>query len=165
MIRKILIFTIILIYLVGKSSAQTFVKTSDLFRNSNKGHLNIIQDPALDTLISRYILLNKNQEEKIGYAGIEGFRIQIYASLDLNAKVESSNIEIEFKDQFPDIDTYRIFAEPRWYKVRVGNFRSRVEAYKSYLIISKKYPASDLVRDIINLHDLNKKEEQPAPKD
>jgi hypothetical protein len=156
--RNCLLFFIILSFTIGIGTAQTFVKTSDIFQrsgnNSKEGHLIIIQDPALDTLISRYILGNKNQEEKIGYPSIAGFRIQIYNRMDLNAKVESSNVEIEFKTQFPDIASYRLFEEPRWYKVRVGNFRSRTEAIKLYLIISKKFPDSDIVPDDINLNDL-----------
>ena len=48
--------------------SQSFVRLSDLFEradgNSKSGQLNIIQDPALDTLINRYILANEIQEEK-----------------------------------------------------------------------------------------------------
>lgn len=157
MIRKIIFILIILSYLIKIGSAQTIIKASDIFQKpystSNEGHLNIIQDPALDTLIGRHILSNKKQEEKIGYLGIKGFRIQIYSSPDITAKLESGKVEIEFNSQLPDIVSYRLFEEPRWYKVRVGNFRSRTEAIKLYLIISKKFPNSDIVPDIINLED------------
>jgi hypothetical protein len=143
--------------------SQSFVRISDLFERadgtSKSGQLNIIQDPELDTLINRYILANQIQEEKNGYTGIEGFRIQIYNSSDRNAKAESGKIRQEFMSQFPDIISYLIFAEPRYYKVRVGNFRSRTEAMKLYLIISKRFPNSevDIIPDIINLKDLNNK--------
>lgn len=158
MLRDFLLFIMWLSIPITTCSAQNFVKTSDILQrddnNSKQGHLSIIQDSELDSLISRYILINKNQADKIGYYGIEGFRIQIYSSININARTESGNVEIEFKNQFPDIISYRIFTEPGWYKVRVGNFRSRTEALKLYLIISKKYPESDLVPDIINIDDL-----------
>jgi hypothetical protein len=143
--------------------SQSFVRLSDLFErtdgNSKSGQLKIIQNPALDTLINRYILANQILEEKNGYTGIEGFRIQIYNSSDRNAKAESGKIRQEFMSQFPDIVSDIIFAEPRYYKVRVGNFRSRTEAMKLYLIISKRFPNSevDIIPDIINLKDLNNK--------
>jgi hypothetical protein len=143
--------------------SQSFVRPSDLFEradgNSKSGQLNIIQDPELDTLINRYILANHIQEEKNGYNGIEGFRIQIYNSSYRNEKEESGKIRQEFMSQFPDIISYLIFAEPRYYKVRVGNFRSRTEAMRLYLIISKRFPNSevDIIPDIINLKDLNNK--------
>lgn len=147
--------------------SQTVVTTAELFKsadfNSGTGQLNIIQDPALDTLLNRYILANRNLEEKNGgFTGVEGFRIQIYNSSERNAKVESGKVRQEFMNQFPEsqypeLVTYLIFAEPAYYKVRVGNFRSRTEATRLFLIISKKFPNSDLVPDIINLQDLNKK--------
>jgi hypothetical protein len=152
------LFLIILSFKIGIGSAQTLVKTSDIFKssdnNSKEGHLIIVQDTALDRLINRYILGNKKQEEKIGYPSIPGFRIQTFSRMDLNANVESSKAEIEFKAQFPDIVSYRIFETPRWYKVRVGNFRSKTDAIKSYLIINKKFPDSIIVPDNINLNDL-----------
>jgi len=159
--QRYVLLLIILIISIKIGSAQTFLKTSDIFQisdnDSNGGNLNIIREPVLDSLINRYIIRNKKKEEYIGYPGIEGFRIQIYSNMDISAKVESSKIEIDFNSQFPNIVSYRIFAEPRWYKVRVGNFRSRAEAIKLYLIIIKQFPNSDIVPDIINLNDLDEK--------
>ena len=159
MIRKLLLMLIISGFATLVVWSQSIVKSSDLFKrtgnNPQAGELNINQDPALDTLISRYILANKNQEEKNGYTGIEGFRIQIYNSSKRNAREESSKVRAEFMSQFPDIVSDLQFAEPGYYKIRVGNFRSRAEATRLYLIISKKFPDADLVPDIINLPDLN----------
>ena len=157
MIRNILFFGIFLIFFTGVTQSQSFVKTSVLFRRSNdnirSGSLNIIQDPALDTLISRYILANESIKREVGYYGMPGFRIQLYNSSDRNAKLESVKVKQEFMNQFTDIDSYLIFAPPAWYKVRVGNFRSRTEATQLYLFLSKKYPNADLVPDIINFPD------------
>ncbi len=163
MIRKLFLTTVVVCLSTMIVRSQSFVRLSDLFEradgNSKSGQLNIIQDPALDTLINRYILANEIQEEKNNYPGIEGFRIQIYNSSDRNAKTESGKIQQEFMSKFPDMVSYLIFAEPSYYKVRVGNFRSRTEAMRLYLIISKKFPNSevDIVPDIINLRDLNNK--------
>jgi hypothetical protein len=159
MMRKL----IFILFILGFSSlivrSQSYTSTSDLFKstddNSKSGKLTIIQDPAIDTMITRYILGNKNLEERNGYTGVEGFRIQIYNNSDRNAKIESAKVRQEFMNQFPDVVSYLLFAEPAWYKVRVGNFRSRTEATRLFLIVSKKFPNADLVPDIINLPDLN----------
>ena len=86
--------------------AQSIVKSSDLFKrtddNPHAGKVNIIEDPALDTLISRYILANKNQIEKNGYPGMEGFRIQIYSSSTRNPKKSQSKANQEFLTKFPE---------------------------------------------------------------
>jgi len=154
---------IFILFILGFSSlivrSQSYISTSELFKstddNSRSGKLTIIQDPAIDTMITRYILENKNLEERNGYTGVEGFRIQIYNNSDRNAKIESAKVRQEFMNQFPDVVSYLLFAEPAWYKVRVGNFRSRTEATRLFLIVSKKFPNADLVPDIINLPDLN----------
>jgi lipopolysaccharide export LptBFGC system permease protein LptF len=92
MIRKLFLTTVVVCISTMIVRSQSFVRISDLFEradgNSKSGQLNIIQDPELDTLINRYILANQIQEEKNGYTGIEGFRIQIYNSSDRNAKAE-----------------------------------------------------------------------------
>ncbi|MBE3085628.1 MAG: SPOR domain-containing protein [Bacteroidetes bacterium] len=154
-------FLIILGFSTGFSLAQSIVKTSDLFKrsdnNSRAGQLNIIQDPAIDTLISRYILVNKNLKEKNSYYGMEGCRIQIYNSSNRNAKVESSNARAEFFNKFPDITSYELFEGPAWYKIRVGDFRTKTEATKLFLIISKEFPDAYIVPDFINFPELNTK--------
>lgn len=161
MIRKLFLFLIILGFLTGFGQAQSIVKTSDLFRrsdnNSRAGQLNIIQNPEIDTLISRYILVNKNLKEKNGYYGMEGCRIQIYSSSNRNAKVESRNARAEFFNRFPDITSYELFEGPAWYKIRVGDFRTKTEATRLFLIISKEFPDAYLVPDFINFPDLNTK--------
>src|SRR5450759_5129299 len=148
MIRRSFLIILILGFSTLIVCSQTIISSSDLFKNKTgdprAGQLNIIQDPALDTLMTRYIMANEIQEQK-NDSGIEGFRIQIYNSSDRNAKVESGKIRQEFINQFPEsqypeLITYQLFAEPAWYKVRVGNFRSRTEATRLYLIISKKFP-------------------------
>jgi hypothetical protein len=161
MIRKIFWILLLIAFSIAKGNSQPFIKTSDLFRrhkeNPRSGHLNIIQNPSIDTLISRYILVNKNLYDNFGYFGMEGFRIQIYLSSNINAREESAKVKVEFMNKFRDIKSYALFAQPVWYKIRVGDFRSKTEAYKSYLIISKEFPNSDLVRDFIYFPDLNKK--------
>jgi hypothetical protein len=160
MLRKLISVLVILGFSSLIVRSQSYISASELFKSTDayaqSGKLTINQDPALDTLIGRYIMANKNLEERNGgYTGVEGFRIQIYNSSDRNAKIESAKVRQEFMNQFPDVVSYLLFAEPAWYKVRVGNFRSRTEATRLFLIVSKKFPNADLVPDIINLPDLN----------
>lgn len=147
--------------------SQTIVPTSELFKrtdeNSRMGRLNIEQDPALDTLINRYILGYKNLEEKNGgNAGMEGWRIQIYFSSNRNAKEESSKVNLEFlsrfpESEYPDLKSYIQFAQPAYYKIRVGDFRTKTEATRLFLLISKVFPDAYIVPDIINFPGLNNK--------
>ena len=145
----------------GFGSAQSFIKTSDLLQrsddNSRSGKLNIIQDPAIDTLISRHIQANKNLSIEPGYYGMEGFRIQIFNSSARNAREESNKVMAEVISKFPNIRPYLLYAEPGYFKIRVGDFRTKAEATKLYMLISKDYPDAYLVPDFIKFPDLNTK--------
>jgi hypothetical protein len=156
MIKNLFFALIIPGFLSGPAMAQSFVKTSDLFRkeNSHAGRLNIIQNPSLDTLISRYILLNKNLYENSGYYGMEGYRIQIYSSSNRNAREESGKVRAQFMSKFPYIVSYPLFADPGYFKIRVGDFRTKIEATKLFFLVSKEFPDAYIVPDFINFPDI-----------
>jgi hypothetical protein len=160
MIRKLLFALIIFCLSAATGISQSFVKTSELFRKQkaypSEGRLNIIQDPSIDTLISRYILVNKNLYDNYSYFGMEGWRIQIYSSSNRNAKDESSKAQADFINKFKNIHSYQLFAKPAYWKIRVGDFRTKAEATKIFLLISKEFPDVYLVPDFIYFPDLNK---------
>jgi len=161
MIRIVVSLLILLWVSISSIVAQSFVKTSDLFVRTNNnilpGQLKIIQDPALDTLINRYILFSENIFRDNGRYGMEGFRIQIYSSSTRNAREESNETRAEFINKFPDIVSYPLYAEPGYFKIRVGDFRTKTEATKLLLTVRKVFPEAYLVPDIINFPDLNTK--------
>jgi hypothetical protein len=161
MIRKLFLILFFFGFSAIAVRSQSFVSTAELFKRTDSsfftGRLNIIQDPAIDTLMSRYILANENQEEKVGYSGMEGWRIQIYSSSDRNAREESSKVQADFMSKFKDIDSYQLFAEPGYWKIRVGNFRTKTEATGLFMSISKVFPDAYIVPDIINFPELKKK--------
>jgi len=159
MIRNISSILIITLFSTGIVRSQTFIKTTDLFQRVDNslytGRLNIIQNPCIDTLISRYILVNKNLSLNSGHYGMEGFRIQIYSSSNRNAREESNKAMVEFMKKFPGIISYPLYAEPGYFKIRAGDFRTKTEATKLLLSIRKEFPDAYLVPDIINFPELN----------
>jgi hypothetical protein len=152
---------IFLLFSTGITTAQAFVRTTDLFArtdgSSRSGQLRIIQDPSIDTLISRYILINENIYRDNGRYGMDGFRIQIYSSSNRNAREESNKARAAFMSKFPDIPSYQLYADPGYFKIRAGDFRTKTEATKLFLLVSKEFPDAYLVPDIINFPDLNTK--------
>lgn len=154
-------FSVIFFFCIsaGILSAQSVVRTSDLFqrddKNNHLGELLINQGLSLDTLISRHILSSKNLFKVNNHYGMKGFRIQIYASNNRNAREESNKINAEFISKFPDILSYQLFAEPGYYKIRVGDFRTKTEATRLFQIINKEFRDAYMVPDIINFPDLN----------
>jgi hypothetical protein len=161
MVKKLFFVFIVLTFSSGYIVAQSIVETSELFRrekeNSNSGHLTIVQNQAIDTLINRYITVKRKLFENNGYYGMEGYRIQIYNSSNRNAREESGKVRAEFISKFPDVPSYSLFADPGYFKIRVGDFRSKTEATRFFMLISREFPDAYLVPDFINFPDLNKK--------
>lgn len=148
----------ILISVTG--SSQSFTTTSDLFmkpEGAHAGKLVIHQDPAIDTMINRYIMANYNLYVEKGYYGMNGFRIQIYSSSNRNAREEANRVRAEFISKFPGINSIIVYSEPGYFKTRVGDFRTRTEAAKLFQVISRSFPDAYLVPDFIPFPDLNTK--------
>jgi hypothetical protein len=153
MIKKAFFLLILTILSLDLCLAQNRNSTADLMRRRdaglNTGELNIYQDPGIDSLIGRYILYNQRLN------GLDGYRIQIYNSSNKNAREESGKIRAEFMSKFPDIFSKLTFDRPSYYKIRVGNYRTRIEGTKYLLMIRKVFPDAILVPDIINFPDQN----------
>jgi hypothetical protein len=161
MIRNLFLLLLILCLSIKTLDAQSVVSTSSLFiradNNSKSGQLNITQDPAIDTLISRHILSNMKRYRIEEHYGMDGFRIQIFNSSNRNAREESGKARAEFMSKFPDIKSYPLFENPGYFKVRAGDFRTKTDAIKMFLLISEEFPDAYIVPDIINFPDLNTK--------
>jgi hypothetical protein len=158
MLRKILSLVIVLFIPAGLCRSQAFIKTSDLFKRPEYmgGKLTITQDPAIDTLLSRYILASKKNRTIEGTQGMEGFRIQLYYSSVRQAREESAKARAEFINKFPDIISYAQYQEPGYFIVRAGNYRTRTEGHKYLLIVRKEFPNAYLVPAIITFPDQDK---------
>jgi hypothetical protein len=134
---------------------QDYFSVASLLRRSDEdyrtGKLTIVENPAIDSLVNRYILYNTRIN------GMEGFRVQVYSSSNKNAREESGKVRAEFMSRFPDIVSYASFEKPGYYKIRAGDFRSRVEGTRYLLMVRRAFPDAILVPDIINFPDLNKK--------
>ncbi|MCL2040802.1 MAG: SPOR domain-containing protein [Bacteroidales bacterium] len=82
------------------------------------------------------------------YPGMDGFRIQIFFDSGNTSKQAATNAKRTFETRFPDIAAYLSFEEPN-YKVRVGNFRTRLDAEGCLKKIATHYPSAFVVPDFI----------------
>ncbi len=144
--RLLLVLFFTFYYALGR--AQGFMKTSELFpRHIDRygaGTLSIVQNAAVDTLISRHIIANRKLK------GMEGFRIQIYNSNNRNAREESNKINAEFLSKFPDIPSKIEFEDPGYFKVRAGNYRTKFEGTKYLNMVRRVFPNAYLVPSLID---------------
>jgi len=103
--------------------------------------LNINKDYRLDKLVDWHIQNNKRRD------GIEGYRVEIFFST--NDKQKALDKEVEFLSKYPDYEVHVLFMSPN-FRVRVGDFRTKSEAWKLLKEIEKDYSAAFVVKDNIN---------------
>ncbi len=146
--RSLLLAAAFTIFLPVSLTAQRGLGVEELMNDGRPRYiaerLIVVQDPAIDTLISRHILMNASKN------GVDGWRIQIYRGGHRTANEDSNKVRARFMDDYPDIPTYRTFDRPNWFKVKVGDFRTREEAAKAFFDIINKYPDAYLIRDVIS---------------
>ena len=100
-------------------------------------------EPGIVRIQEDYI----NNWRKIGE--INGYRIQIAAYSGVNSKSQAEYAKNSFNNLFPYTRAYLIYNEP-YFKVRVGNYFTRLQAYKDLETIKLTYPSAYIVPDKIN---------------
>lgn len=82
-------------------------------------------------------LMERNQEINLLKEGIEGYCVQIYLGA---SREKAQSIKYEFMKQFPKIKSVSYErVSPNW-KVKVGKFRTKLEAEKLKNFIISEYP-------------------------
>ena len=118
------------------------------------GELTVIQDDKIYTLLARYeedhLKLLENNENK----GITGYRVQIFFDSGNYSGDRADRVKKEFEKKYYDIPAYITWKAPN-YRVRVGDFRTRLDAEKYLKRINRIYPNAWVIKDKINFPVLN----------
>jgi len=109
---------------------------------SAEGNVIIHQDSRVDTIIARHIQYNMTHQE------MDGYRIQIFFDAGNNSLSSAQRVVEEFMMLYPTDTAYISFSEP-YYKVRVGDFRSRLEAQGYQQKIMGDFPNAFVIKDKI----------------
>jgi len=83
---------------------------------------------------------------------IDGFRIQITSFSGINSKTAIENTAELFRQQFLDIPCFTTYFEPN-FRLRAGNFRTKIEAYKALQRIAPFFPGAFVLKDQIEFKD------------
>jgi hypothetical protein len=126
----LLLFTFASLLLTNELMAQT-------------GDVQIVSDPRLELLV-------KKQGMPVPPATsvqITGYRLQLIFDSDRKVVDEA---RAKFISQHPKVDSYLIYNAPN-YILKVGDFRTQMEADKWKNILLQTYPTCFVVREKINL--------------
>ena len=111
---------------------------------SQSENIKIIPESGIQELVNKHIEYNKEKET------ISGYRLQIYFDSGNYSKSNAINVRTKFIETYPETKAYVIFNSPN-YIVRVGNFRTRLEATAFLHNIGMNYPEAYIVKDDIEL--------------
>lgn len=111
--------------------------------SQNRGTFNLEQDSRIDRL------MQKQREVYAANNTMNGFRVQIFMEIGNEAVNHAKSVKAGFERQFPDLPIYLSYEQP-YYRLRVGDFRNRVEAEKYLRILKPKYGLAFVTADIIN---------------
>lgn len=125
--------------------------------NGSEGNILLSHTPAIENLLKWHIHTNEQQKT------FPGFRIQIYSVNSYGCNLEElKEMRNKFEQTFPDIPAYLKYFDPD-FKIRIGNFHSRLECIPVLHRIRKLYPASYPVKTEISLEDLKRVPMQDIP--
>lgn len=122
---------------------------------AQKGQVTVIKDPLIDTLIAKRIELNRvkptvtNPASKAIFNGM-GYRVQVFYGLD---RRQAFSEQSRFRSMYPKINSYISYKEPNYY-LRVGDFRTRLEAQKFMSELRADFSTLFVFREKINAPDL-----------
>lgn len=95
--------------------------------------IEIVKDKRIDKLRMTYTSTFK----------LKGYRIQIYSG---NKKQPARQARMQFSNLYRKIKAYEIYEQP-YFKVRVGNFKTQIEALKFKNELVKHFPNCIIVKD------------------
>jgi hypothetical protein len=122
--KKILFFVIIIFIVISAKSQVVKMNTGNF-----------------DGLSAKYDQYMKTVEEAPGY------RFQVMYSA---TREETNAAKTKFYQNFPNIRAYVDYEQP-YYKLRVGDFRNKLQLTKNFVKITSVYPSAFTVRDDVKI--------------
>ena len=119
-----------------KASAQT-----------DSTSVTIIKDPRINLLIKKQAQINE-ETTRANRRTMPGFRIQVINTNDRKAAIDAKTKVYQL---YPELKAYIQYQSP-YYRLKVGNFKTRQEADEYLSSRSKDFPGSlFIVRDVIEV--------------
>ncbi|CAN5334879.1 hypothetical protein BH09BAC5_BH09BAC5_27460 [soil metagenome] len=103
----------------------------------------VIADSRLQTLVTKH-------EEVNSQVNGQGYRVQIYFGGD---KTKANEMKAKFLGRYSsNINAYEIYDVPN-FKIRVGDFRTKMDAYRFLKKIKSEFPSAFIVESEIEFPD------------
>jgi hypothetical protein len=151
--RTLKIFFIVTLFLwahnalTAQGRSDSLVRRPDMLLHlqspaTNGSHIILRQSTAIKELLNNYVARNH-------YKKLQGFRVRIFFDNSQNARQRALEVEANFKAQHPNMPTYYTY-QNLYFKVAVGDFRTKSEAMHILHAIAAQYPGAFIIKDSIN---------------
>lgn len=134
--RKFFLLSALVVFLASGAIAQT----------SYPGKVVIKQDSRIAALVAKHRALGEKGKT-------DGYRVQIFFDSGNNSKNRAAAKKGQFIASYPGVGAYLTYQTPN-FKVRVGDFRCRLDAEGFKAKIIGDFPDAFVVKDEINYPDL-----------
>ena len=81
---------------------------------------------------------------------MDGFRIQLFSGTE---RIHANQLKAKFLAAYPHVPAYLIYQQP-YFKLRVGDFRNRMEAQYLFYHLNPEFNQAIIVADKINFPQL-----------
>lgn len=113
---------------------------SNLF---SQGNVEIIKDPRIDGLVRKQGMIIPPATAP----QLPGYRVQLFFDSDRKSVDDARS---RFISSYPKVDSYVIYNAPNYF-LKVGDFRTQLEAEKVKDALMREFPTSFIVKEMINL--------------
>jgi len=108
----------------------------------DRSDVKVHQSRSIENAMASHIASNESRE-------LTGYRVRIYFDNKQNSRSASESALVGFENAHHDIAAYRSFENP-YFRVTVGDFRTKSEATKFLQEIKGEYPSAVLVKEKIS---------------
>jgi hypothetical protein len=127
-----------LFFVLTIASAQTFAQQTH-------GKVEVVKDPLVDTLIAKRFEMSSAAGVSSPIASY-GYRVQIFSGSN---RKDAYSAQARLQSEYPELRTYIIYNEPN-FKVRAGDFRTRLEAQKLMQELQSSFTSLFIIAEKIN---------------
>ncbi len=99
-------------------------------------------------------LLHLHRNAMNDQRGIPGYRVHLYMDSGNRARLNTQHEQADFEELYPEQRSYIVYEEP-YFKLRAGDFRTRLDARRFLEKIRRNYPAAYIVVDRINYPEMD----------
>ena len=117
--------------------------------HAQNGEIIIEADERINELLNKQTKLNKSKD------GVSGYRIQLK---NTSSQKDANALRTGFNSAFPNLKSYLNYDAP-YYKIRVGDYLTKMESQKDLNEIRKAYGGAYLVPCHVQVSEALKKEE------